>query len=1173
MRSAKVVLGRVLMGACMGAAATLSAATLDASLFQANANLKVMGYTGMSELADFPVLVRLREGFPTGFTYADAGTDGAGIRFADAEGNLLAHEIDTWNPDGESAVWVKLPSMTKGTTLRVYWKAGESTLPEVTASDVWNKYLVVLHGKDYANSAASGLACSAGSTTSADITSKIGGAAFGIAQNKLGIQIANPILNGKTTTDNGVTFSGWFRPTKLDASGYNIVIASSNPTWNKGGFLALWEAGYFFSVAVGGTHQGTGRTSWRVVAANKWEHMAFSYAGTRLALYEDGNQVWSSATAKPFIDAGQGNWTVGSYTSQTVDSFIGQMDEIRFYNGEASADWLKAEYDAAMDPQFLETVQPVADGAFAAIAYLKAVGYSGAETLVGFPVPVRIRADFPKNFAYADVSDPASDLRFFDTNGNLLPHEVDTWNPEGESLVWVRMDAMPTGGSLFKMGWKRNAQVTLAENVPGEVWTKYLAVLHGDSYANSSASGLECAAGGTTSGDATCKVGGVAYANTQNTLGMQIANPVKNDKTSIKAGVTFSAWFRPTKINASGYNIALACNEISWNKGGFIALWEGGKYVSVACISTHQGKGGSTVAVQPDIWEHIAFSYGDRKLAIYEDGNSVYLNNSAVPLQDPGQDNWVVGSYTQNQLVDSFIGQMDEIRFYRGIASSTWLKAEYDAAIDAGFVAEIDSSTIVRAVWTNAGENGKVSDPANWTCYNAFGDVVANALPSTASTAAQVTGLTSFSVAEGGARNWKTLTLTDVVLTNACDWTAFGVVEYRVEGTLDLNGFDLRTTSLPTTGTITDTEGGSKLILEVPAETVVGSGAAVLTGALKFVKEGAGTYQPSAISQTYIGGTEIRAGIAENGISGVAAYGPAMSVIKVCKGASFDWKGSQDVPYSFDIAGSGFNGKGVLFTTVQGGLSGSWYQVNRIANLTLSDDATLDSSGGYLALMYLNTNPALHEITFNGHTLTLTTSATVWQYRYHLRGVKAMDAGRIVLEKLGGVFYGPASDLSLATFEVLAGDLLTFEISPTIGTFIDHRPTASAAMADNVHQRVFVTTRLVPYATVPTENFCLGTETAKAVTLDLSQLSAPFNLTLATPARAVTFAADTTITIDPGMRLPALGEKSMQVVVWTAVPENVAFVLPPALAKRGYRLDVRETGLYLSCDGMLIIVR
>ena len=61
-------------------------------------------------LADFPVLVRLSTAID-GFSYSDfQQQDGVDLAFLDARGNVLAHEIDTWNTDGESLVWVKVPA-------------------------------------------------------------------------------------------------------------------------------------------------------------------------------------------------------------------------------------------------------------------------------------------------------------------------------------------------------------------------------------------------------------------------------------------------------------------------------------------------------------------------------------------------------------------------------------------------------------------------------------------------------------------------------------------------------------------------------------------------------------------------------------------------------------------------------------------------------------------------------------------------------------------------------------------------------------------------------------------------------------------------------------------------------------------------------------------------------
>ena len=60
------------------------------------------GYAGATALEGFPALIRLSAGL-NGFDYLKCA-DGSGLRFADSDGNLIPHEIDTWNADGTSLV-------------------------------------------------------------------------------------------------------------------------------------------------------------------------------------------------------------------------------------------------------------------------------------------------------------------------------------------------------------------------------------------------------------------------------------------------------------------------------------------------------------------------------------------------------------------------------------------------------------------------------------------------------------------------------------------------------------------------------------------------------------------------------------------------------------------------------------------------------------------------------------------------------------------------------------------------------------------------------------------------------------------------------------------------------------------------------------------------------------
>ena len=60
------------------------------------------GYVGATALENFPALVKLSEGI-RGFSYTDfALPNGGDLRFTDASGALIPHEIDTWDTNGVS---------------------------------------------------------------------------------------------------------------------------------------------------------------------------------------------------------------------------------------------------------------------------------------------------------------------------------------------------------------------------------------------------------------------------------------------------------------------------------------------------------------------------------------------------------------------------------------------------------------------------------------------------------------------------------------------------------------------------------------------------------------------------------------------------------------------------------------------------------------------------------------------------------------------------------------------------------------------------------------------------------------------------------------------------------------------------------------------------------------
>ena len=87
-------------------------------------------------------------------------------------------------------------------------------------------------------------------------------------------------------------------------------------------------------------------------------------------------------------------------------------------------------------------------------AKLTVQGYDGAE-LTNFPVLVRLSSQSIKGFNGDACEDDGSDLRFVNDTGDVYPHEIDTWDRFGESLVWVKLPQLAKGKSFFVQwgGW------------------------------------------------------------------------------------------------------------------------------------------------------------------------------------------------------------------------------------------------------------------------------------------------------------------------------------------------------------------------------------------------------------------------------------------------------------------------------------------------------------------------------------------------------------------------------------------------------------------------------------------------------------------------------------------------------------------------------------------------
>ena len=806
--------------------------TLDvvaARSFAKRIPVTVSGYAGAETLADFPVLVRLAAGEPAGFDYGDCATDGSDLRFAAADGTMLSHEIESWDPDGASYVWVKVPSLAgTATAFDLLYGADPATLPAVDPTDVWTRYAVVIHGGDaLANAVGNGLAVAAGSASVAanPVAGMAGGGIRKAAYNAKGVNVDEP--TPKLSDAGRFSVSGWFNRDgnggKENGNGTHILMGNRK-TWNANGegFLVLVETGTRLSVSYKGGHTWT--TGTNLVDAGftpgDWGHVAFSYdrLGARLVSYLNGIQDNESDSPNNLVnsDSTLAYWTFGSLgNNSTDDCFRGDMDELRVFNGFASGDWIRAEHDTVADPAAfaalgaaeltnpdapcigaasvavsrsdatfsvsLENLSAAAavsvfygpdlstltelplgslsaDGTLSGTAtgldigtyvwyaqattaldgapyatksgrssfdvtfakeptasykhFTATISYAGTAA-AGVPVPLRLSEDGIDGFRYADVTETG--FEFVDESGNLLPWELDTWDTNGVSVVWVKVPSYADGATIEA---RYGATFANARPAATQVWGGYAGVWHlGDtnsasaygSYPNSTAAtGIDGEKAEASVADEEGVLGKsvmICPSTSKQGEGYALGGvfvPDSGAGSPLDLGDTFaiSGWFKHKDFDYYWDKIfgkRKKTNNSESPSGAFaIEIANNGSANNVTAL----GSGTANTKLNfrttlRNVWSHLVFVYDGTSCRIYQDGAlvgtstiiAVADNNAPLCIGN------LTGGYGDGTGDCAWAGWIDEVRLADGIPSADYLAAEYHAMANAvafGVVASVD---------------------------------------------------------------------------------------------------------------------------------------------------------------------------------------------------------------------------------------------------------------------------------------------------------------------------------------------------------------------------------------------------------------------------------------------------------------------------------------------------
>ncbi|MBQ6925577.1 MAG: DUF2341 domain-containing protein, partial [Kiritimatiellae bacterium] len=348
------------------------------------AQLTVQGYAGSDALADFPVPVRISESAIPGFRYADCAEDGADIAFADAQGNALAREIDVWNTNGESVVWVKVPSLANGARFFLtYGDAGVAAQPaSQTDGSVWaaSSHKSVWHMNLANNATASSVGGYTGTVLNPNAKCGSGaGIAGGAYHNEENTTVHNIYTTGLAgftpDTANVYTISVWARQIggtaangKPDPENYPNINWSS--TWGNCGALFNSKNGssdagagnelclegkgnQYNTFVIRDQKVKTATASIRSFYDKAWHLLTFRYGDGQRTFYIDG-VLQPNFTETTTCPNPTGTIRFGSRDNSNSDCvWTGDIDEFRYRSAASSEEWIAAEYASVATPAFL----------------------------------------------------------------------------------------------------------------------------------------------------------------------------------------------------------------------------------------------------------------------------------------------------------------------------------------------------------------------------------------------------------------------------------------------------------------------------------------------------------------------------------------------------------------------------------------------------------------------------------------------------------------------------------------------------------------------------------------------------------------------------------------------------------------------------------------------------
>lgn len=315
---------------------------------------------GTEGLENFPVPVAL-----DGARASGVAASGKDLRFVDAAGAVLSHEIDEWSAGGTSLVWVRVPKLTAGPARQGFWMYyGNPAAEALPAAATWAApYAAVWH---FGGSAADATAARRqGESHARFAAGRLGQAAAFDSGAKEYVKLPNDsnLVSGASA----VTVSMWIQHAGVVRDNQDIILgvgtASTTGHLSRVSIAVSPQLGFVSEVNPDEGPYEVLTSAGNAAPNGQWHHFAavIDVTAKTMTVYKDGAQLGTQYkgkwTAKAFPTTASNRITIGCEEDLSKSYFNGMIDELRVQTVARSPAWIATEA-RALDPSFVSFASP-----------------------------------------------------------------------------------------------------------------------------------------------------------------------------------------------------------------------------------------------------------------------------------------------------------------------------------------------------------------------------------------------------------------------------------------------------------------------------------------------------------------------------------------------------------------------------------------------------------------------------------------------------------------------------------------------------------------------------------------------------------------------------------------------------------------------------------------------